>query len=43
VIMVGAAYYHYCVWGDPFFSKDVMYPLSLLAISIFFMTNGNDA
>ena len=30
VIMVGAAYYHYCVWGDPFFSKDVM--LSLIHI-----------
>ena len=43
VIMVGAAYYHYCVWGDPFFSKNVMYVLSLLAMSIFFMTNGNES
>ena len=43
IVMIGAAYMHYCVWGDPFFSKNVMYVLSLLAMSIFFMTNGNES
>tara|TARA_B100001146_G_C16150143_1_gene420813 strand:+ start:990 stop:1370 length:381 start_codon:yes stop_codon:yes gene_type:complete len=39
IVMIGAAYMHYCVWGDPFGSKDVMYPLSLLLITLVFITD----
>ena len=39
IVMIGAAYMHYCVWGDPFGSKDVMYPLSLLLITLAFITD----
>ena len=38
IVMVGAAYMHYFVWGDPFASKDVLYPISLLLISLIFVT-----
>ena len=38
IVMVGAAYMHYAVWGDPFASKDVLYPISLLLISLIFVT-----
>ncbi len=38
IVMVGAAYMHYFAWGDPFGSKNVMYPLSLLLISLIFIT-----
>lgn len=38
IVMVGAAYMHYVVWGDPFASKDVLYPISLLLISLVFVT-----
>ena len=36
--MVGAAYMHYFVWGDAFGSKDVLYPIALLLISLVFIT-----
>ena len=39
IVMIGAAYMHYCVWGDPFGSKDVMYALSLLLITLVFITD----
>ena len=39
IVMIGAAYMHYCVRGDPFGSKDVMYPLSLLLITLVFITD----
>ena len=39
IVMIGAAYMHYCVWGDPFGSKDVMYPLSLLLITLVFIAD----
>ena len=38
IVMVGAAYMHYFAWGDPFASKDVLYPISLLLISLIFIT-----
>ena len=38
IVMVGAAYMHYFAWGDPFASKDVLYPISLLLISLIFVT-----
>lgn len=38
IVMVGAAYMHYFEWGDPFASKDVLYPISLLLISLIFVT-----
>tara|TARA_X000000368_G_scaffold319661_1_gene256851 strand:+ start:92 stop:466 length:375 start_codon:yes stop_codon:yes gene_type:complete len=38
IVMVGAAYMHYAVWDDPFASKDVLYPISLLLISLIFVT-----
>ena len=37
-VMVGAAYMHYFVWGDAFGSKDVLYPIALLLISLVFVT-----
>mgnify|MGYP001168397694 FL=1 len=39
IVMVGAAYMHYAVWGDPFGSKNVMYPFALLLISLIFVTD----
>ena len=39
IVMIGAAYMHYAVWGDAFGSKDVMYPIALLFISLFFVTD----
>lgn len=39
IVMVGAAYMHYAVWGDPFGSKNVMYPIALLLISLIFVTD----
>jgi len=39
IVMIGAAYMHYGVWGDPFASKNVMYPLSLLMIALIFITD----
>ena len=38
IVMVGAAYMHYVVWGDAFGSKDVLYPIALLLISLVFIT-----
>ena len=38
IVLVGAAYMHYFVCGDPFASKDVLYPISLLLISLIFVT-----
>lgn len=38
IVMVGATYMHYFAWGDPFSSKDVLYPISLLLISLIFVT-----
>jgi len=38
IVMVGASYMHYFVWGDAFGSKDVLYPISLLLISLIFVT-----
>ena len=38
VVMVGAAYMHYVPWGDPFLSKNVLYPISLMLISLVFLT-----
>ena len=38
IVMVGAAYMHYVVWGDAFGSKDVLYPIALLLISLVFVT-----
>ncbi len=38
IVMVGAAYMHYFVWGDAFGSKDVLYPIALLLISLVFVT-----
>jgi hypothetical protein len=37
--MIGATYMHYVAWGDPFGSKDVMYPIALLLISLIFITD----
>ena len=39
IVMVGAAYMHYAVWGDPFGSTNVMYPIALLLISLIFVTD----
>ena len=41
IVMIGAAYMHYVVWGDPFASKNVMYPISLLLITLVFITDDN--
>ena len=41
IVMIGAAYMHYGVWGDPFTSKNVMYPISLLLITLVFITDDN--
>ena len=41
IVMIGAAYMHYGVWGDPFASKNVMYPISLLLITLVFITDDN--
>ena len=38
IVMVGAAYMHYGPWGDPFLSKNVLYPISLMLISLVFIT-----
>ena len=38
IVMVGAAYMHYVQWGDPFLSKNVLYPISLMLISLVFIT-----
>ena len=38
IVMVGAAYMHYVPWGDPFLSKNVLYPISLMLISLVFLT-----
>ena len=39
IVMIGATYMHYIAWGDPFGSKDVMYPIALLLISLVFTTD----
>ena len=39
IVMVGAAYMHYFAWGDSFSSKGVLYPISLLLISLIFVTD----
>jgi|TARA_B100001093_G_scaffold468016_1_gene487640 uncharacterized membrane protein YphA (DoxX/SURF4 family) len=39
IVMIGAAYMHYAVWGDPFGSKNVLYPIALLLISLIFVTD----
>ena len=39
IVMIGATYMHYVAWGDPFGSKDVMYPIALLLISLIFRTD----
>jgi uncharacterized membrane protein YphA (DoxX/SURF4 family) len=39
IVMIGATYMHYVAWGDPFGSKDVMYPIALLLISLIFITD----
>ena len=39
IVMIGATYMHYVAWGDPFGSKDVMYPIALLLISFIFITD----
>ena len=39
IVMIGAAYMHYAVWGDAFGSKSVMYPISLLFITLVFITD----
>ena len=39
IVMIGATYMHYIAWGDPFGSKDVMYPIALLLISLIFISN----
>jgi len=39
IVMIGATYMHYVAWGDPFSSKDVMYPIALLLISLIFITD----
>ena len=39
IVMIGATYMHYVAWGDPFGSKDVMYPITLLLISLIFITD----
>ena len=39
IVMIGATYMHYVAWGDPFGSKDVMYPIALLLISLIFVTD----
>ena len=39
IVMIGATYMHYIAWGDPFGSKDVMYPIALLLISLVFVTD----
>lgn len=41
-VMIGAVYMHYCVWGDAFGSKNVLYPLSLLMITLIFITEDNE-
>ena len=41
IVMIGAAYMHYAVWGDAFGSKNVMYPISLLFITLVFITDDN--
>ena len=41
IVMIGAAYMHYAVWGDAFGSKSVMYPISLLFITLVFITDDN--
>ena len=38
IVMIGATYMHYIVWGDPISSKSVLYPISLLLISLIFFT-----
>ena len=38
IVMIGAAYMHYVPWGDPFLSKNVLYPISLMLISLVFLT-----
>ena len=38
IVMVGASYMHYVTWGDPFFSKNVLYPISLMLICMVFLT-----
>ena len=38
VVMIGAAYMHYVPKGDPFLSKNVLYPISLMLISLVFLT-----
>ena len=38
IVMVGASYMHYVPWGDPFLSKNVLYPISLILISLVFIT-----
>ena len=38
IVMVGAAYMYYVPWGDPFLSKNVLYPISLMLISLVFIT-----
>ena len=39
IVMIGATYMHYVAWGDPFGSKNVMYPIALLLISLIFITD----
>lgn len=39
IVMIGAAYMHYVVWGDSIGSKDVLYPIALLLISLIFVTD----
>jgi len=39
IVMIGATYMHYGVWGDAFGSKNVMYPLSLLLMCLIFITD----
>ncbi|MGY8809284.1 MAG: DoxX family protein [Fidelibacterota bacterium] len=41
IVMIGATYMHYGVWGDAFGSKNVMYPLSLLLMCLIFITDEN--
>lgn len=41
IVMIGATYMHWCVWGDAFGSKNVMYPLLLLTVSLLFLTDND--
>ena len=38
IVMIGAAYMHYFVFVESFEPKDVLYPISLMLISLVFLT-----